>query len=348
MPKVLGELTEAPTRIRQWIDRTAPVMAELLDISYFHYAVDPDTGAFTHDTPALAVAAAQHAFASIDLTPGDMDLLCYGSPHMDQMPTPSAQIQERLGIPFCDELAVHANCTSAYKALYLAHHLIADGTNERALVLSANMASAELKADYYNQKKLDKESLFLRWFLCDGAGAVILTSRPEESSGYRLDHTYIESLAGSKPSLMGNRRPGYWINPRDEYDQAAHHLRQSFRNELSSDIFQEAEGSVFIKGLRRMMAKTPCDCSRIRWFQVNLPAKHIAESVREECKKEGIPRHAFYSRMEEMGYAGPPMAFICLDRLLREERCAPGEQIASFVTEVSKFMQAGYLLTYAP
>ena len=40
------------------------------------------------------------------------------------------------------------------------------------------------------------------------------------------------------------------------------------------------------------------------------------------------------------------MAFICLDKIIREERFNLGDCIASFVTEVSKFMQAGYVLTY--
>jgi 3-oxoacyl-[acyl-carrier-protein] synthase III len=45
-----------------------------------------------------------------------------------------------------------------------------------------------------------------------------------------------------------------------------------------------------------------------------------------------------------MGYAGPPMAFICLDKMIREEKLEKSDLILSFVTEVSKFMQAGFLL----
>jgi 3-oxoacyl-[acyl-carrier-protein] synthase III len=40
------------------------------------------------------------------------------------------------------------------------------------------------------------------------------------------------------------------------------------------------------------------------------------------------------------------MAFICLDHILREEKLEKGDLVLSFVTEVSKFMQAGYLLEY--
>ena len=40
------------------------------------------------------------------------------------------------------------------------------------------------------------------------------------------------------------------------------------------------------------------------------------------------------------------MVFICLDRIMREEKLEDGDLIVSFVTEVSKFMQAGYAMTY--
>jgi 3-oxoacyl-[acyl-carrier-protein] synthase III len=143
---------------------------------------------------------------------------------------------------------------------------------------------------------------------------------------------------------MFNERPAYWMNPRDEYDRGLHHLRQRFRNELASGLFQEPGGSVFFNGFLRMMAAAGIAANDLRWFQVNLPAKHIVESVVEELATVGVPRSALYTRMDRMGYAGPPMAFIALDALMREEALAPGDRVVSFVTEVSKFMQAGYVL----
>jgi 3-oxoacyl-[acyl-carrier-protein] synthase III len=47
-----------------------------------------------------------------------------------------------------------------------------------------------------------------------------------------------------------------------------------------------------------------------------------------------------------MGYAGPPMVFICLHKILQEENLEKGDLVLSFVTEVSKFMQAGFSLKY--
>ena len=40
------------------------------------------------------------------------------------------------------------------------------------------------------------------------------------------------------------------------------------------------------------------------------------------------------------------LVFMCLDRILREEKLNDLDLILSFVTEVSKFMQAGYAMRY--
>jgi len=343
---VLGELRRAPAKIRKWIKRSHLVMGELLDIDHVHYGIDPDTHEFNEDNISMAVHSARRALTMARMEPSDIDLICYGSAHQDQMPTASVRIQEELGIEVCDELSIHANCTSAYKALYLGHHLIRCGQNKNVLVLSANMSSSELRADYYNQELVDKESLFLRWFLSDGAGAVILSSDKAKSTGFEVEATYIESVGGKRPSLMFNHRPALWLNPRQEYEEGRHHLRQNFRNALSTSHFQEKNGSIFFNGFQRMVKKAHIDTETIRCFQINLPTKHIVDSIKEEFLRIGIEPKIFYSKLDQLGYCGPPMIFICLDKIIREERFEPGDRVASFVTEVSKFMQAGYILKY--
>jgi 3-oxoacyl-[acyl-carrier-protein] synthase III len=339
---VLGELDDAPPRVRKWLRSSGPVMRELLDIKWVHYAIDPETREFRDDNVTMATQAAVKALEMAALEPGEVDLICYGSAHQDQMPTASVLIQEALGIERCDELSIHANCTSAYKALYLAHELVRNGRNSRALVLSSSIASSELRAEYYNQALLDKESLFLRWFLCDGAGAVVLSSEPDSRLPIEVEATYIESIGGSRPSLMWNDRPAMWLCPKEEYESGRHHLKQRFRNALASGLFEEAEGSVFFSGLRRMLEREGLDTSGVRYFQVNMPTRHIVSSIMDECEAIGIRRETLYSKLDELGYCGPPMALICLDKILREEPLGRGDRVLSFVTEVSKFMQAGY------
>ncbi len=341
----LGEPTEAPKKIRRWLENTRSVMKQLLAVEYVHYAFDPGTREYFDDNITMSVKAALQALDHAGVSAGDVDLICYGSAHQDQMPTASVRIQEALGIEQCDEFSVHANCTSAYKALYLACELLRNGKNRTALVISSNVSSSELRAEYYNQALVDKESLFLRWFLCDGAGAVVLTSDEAVVHRLRVETAYVESVGGKRPSLMYNHRPAFWMNPREEFDRGLHHLRQNFRNELSTGLFFEGENSVFVAGFLRMLDEVALQPTSIDLFQVNLPSKHIAESVIDECVRHGMKKESFYTKMDTLGYCGPPMVFICLDSMVREGVVEDGTRVASFVTEVSKFMQAGYVMT---
>jgi 3-oxoacyl-[acyl-carrier-protein] synthase III len=260
------------------------------------------------------------------------------------MPTASVHIQEGLGIDQCAEISVHANCTSAYKALMIASDMIRSGRYQTALVISSGISSSELVAEYYNQPLVSKEELFLRYFLSDGAAALVLKAATDNEKGLYVDYTYIESVGGNKPSAMGNKRPAYWMNPKEEFDKGYHHLAQMFQEELRAN-FHEEGGSVFLHGLKRMLAKHPVDFKNLRFFQVNFPSKHISELIMDECGELGIPRDTLYSKMATMGYIGPPMALLCLDKIMHEEVLHPGDVVLSFVTEVSKFMQAGYVLS---
>jgi 3-oxoacyl-[acyl-carrier-protein] synthase III len=341
----LGEVKDAPEKIRNWQKRIRSLMKEMLDVEFYHFAIDPVSRKFIEDNVSMSVKAALKAISDAGMQPTDIELIVYGSAHQDQMPTASVRIQEKLGIEQCGEISVHANCTSAYKALLLAYDLIRNGRYKNALVISSSISSSELVAEYYNQPLIKKEELFLRYFLSDGAAALILKSTDTKQAGFFIEHVYMESVGGMKPSSMGNKRPAYWMNPREEFEKGYHHIAQMFQEELRSN-FHEPDGSVFLKGLRRMIAKYNIDLTGLRFFQVNFPSKHITELVMDECQSLGIPRNTLYSKMSTMGYIGPPMALLCLDKIKKEEKLNHNDLILSFVTEVSKFMQAGYLIRY--
>ncbi len=337
----LGKFLNTPHKIVKWLNRTKNIMHELLEVDQYYFAIDPLTRKYTDDNISMSVKAAEKALQMAGFQKKDIEFIAYGSPHQDQMPTPSVMIQDILGIERCGEISIHANCTSAYKALLTAYELIKSGRYNNALVLSSNIPSSELRADYYNQKKIKKEELFLRYFLSDGAGAVLLENSTDKDDGIFLENVYMESAGGKKSPAMYNKRPAYWMNPRVEYEEGYHHLKQIFNEQLRKQ-FIEKDGSVFYKGLKRMIKQYDIDVNKIRFFQINFPSRHIAELIIEECESLGISKEKVYTKLSSLGYNGPPMAFICLDKILREEKLEKNDLILSFVTEVSKFMQAGF------
>lgn len=339
----LGPITQAPQPVMKWIERIRPLMKEMIEVNYCHYAFDRISGQYTDDNVTMGAKAARVALESAGISTVDVEFIAYGSAHQHMMPTASVMIQQELGIEACAEISIHANCTSAYKAFLTAYDFIRIGRFKNALVISSGISSSELRASYYNQPLIRKEELFLRYFLCDGAGALVLKAAAKGEPGIVVECAHMESVGGLKPPAMLNRRPPYWMNPQEEWEQGRHHLAQMFNDQLRAH-FHDSDGSVFYKGLKRMIEKYDLNISGLKFFQVNFPSKHIAELMIEECGALGIKPETMYTRMSDMGYPGPPMVFISLDHILRNENLKPGDQILSFVTEVSKFMQAGFSL----
>lgn len=342
---VLGELQDAPVKIKKWIEKTTPLMKEMLGIEYYHYAIDPITRQFTENNLTMAEKASRIALKNARMRPADVELIVYGGPYMFEMPSPSAKLQEMLGIDSCGELSIHSNCTSVYKSLLLAAELLSSGRYSSALVVTSNMSSSTLRAEYYNQKLVNKEELFLRWYLCDGAGAVVLKSVKEKKNGFFLEDVYMESIGGKKTSAMYMRYPSYYMSPLDIFNNGHHHLVQAFQDELGKNFFEDGK-TVFYKGLCRMVNKFKIKPDDITYFLINMPTKHVVDLIVEECSGLGINNNRIFSSINKSGYSGPPAAVISLDGLLQQKKFRDQDLIVSFVSEVSKFLQAGFTIRY--
>lgn len=343
----LGHITEAPKKVMKWMKRTKHIMNEILDIDFCYYAIDPQTKEFTEDLVTMSAKSAKVALADAGVRAEDIELITVGSPLMEQIPPVTTRIQETLGIETCAEIAIHSNCTSAYKAFMVAYDMIRNGRYKNALVIASSMNSSMLKADFYNQALLTSEDIFLRWFLCDGSGAFVLEPSREKAGGLFVENIYNESVGGNKASGMHNKFPARFVNLIEAYDKGYHHVSQQFKAQLSEDMRDGNGNTIFTNGLTRMVNKYEIDLTKVRFFQINMPAKHVVDNILKECEEVlGLSRDIVYMKISNMGYAGPPAAFICLDKIKREEKLYKGDLILSFVTEVSKFMQAGFTLCY--
>lgn len=341
----LGHITGASSKIMKWMVRTKDIMNEMLDINSVYYAIDPKTKEFTEDLVTMSVKSAKKALEAANLKADDIDFITVGSPLNEQIPPISTRIQEALGIETCAEMSIHSNCTSAYKAFMVAYDMVRNGRYKNALVVASSMNSSMLKADFYNQALLTTEDIFLRWFLCDGSGAMVLVPSATKKEGLFVDNIYNESVGGRKPSAMHNGFPAYFVNLQEAYNKGYHHVCQMFKLELTQNMQDKNGRTLFTNGLARMVHKYNIDLSKVRFFQINMPAKHVVENILRECEEVlGLKRDIVYTKISKMGYAGPPAAFIALDKIVREEKLNEDDLVLSFVTEVSKFLQAGFTL----
>lgn len=341
---VLGHLDKVPPRLAAWITRMKPIMAEMLGIRFCHYALDPTTRQPTDDVVSMCFAAASKALEAAGLESRDIDLLVYAGISTENIcPPTSVLVQERLGIPRVAEYSIHSNCTSVYKALQLAADQIGLGRYRNALIVSAQLSSPFLRAEHYNQAIVSKSSVLLRWFLSDGAGALVLTSDPTANARHRLrvKHTYIESIGLGLGPDMYCLAGGHRMNPLEMYENGWHHLCQNFDKvaELSVELGKRAGDT--------MLERVGMSMEDFAYFLINVPTKHIFDRVHADIRREKAATSLkFFSKLAERGYPGPAAIIHALDEFLADERPVPGDLVGSVVAESSKWMYAGFALEY--
>lgn len=341
---VLGRLDKVPPRLAAWIERMQPIMAEMLGIRYCHYALDPVTRQPTDDVVSMCDAAARKALEAAGLGSENIDLLVYGGVSTENIcPPTSVLIQERLRMQRVAEYSIHSNCTSVYKALQLATDQIGLGRYRNALIVSAQLSSPFLRAEHYNQAIVEKSSVLLRWFLSDGAGALVLTADPAVGRGHRLRvrHTYIESIGLGLGPDMYCLAGGHRMNPLEMYENGWHHLCQNFDKvaELSVELAKQAGDT--------MLERIGMSVDDFAYFLINVPTKHIFDRVHADVRRDkGATRFKFYSKLAERGYPGPAAIVHALDEFLADETPVPGDIVGSVVAESSKWMYAGFALEY--
>lgn len=347
--QALGVLDEVPEELRTWLPRTRKLMKQLLGMEQYFYALDPQTGLPNETPSSLAAKAATRALEAAGLVAQDLELVIYAGASQDRWvcPPTSVFLQQALGIERCAELSIHSNCTSTYKALQVATDLIAYGRYERVLVASANQVSNLFHARTLNQAMMTRQQALMRYFLCDGAGAVVLT-RDRGGPGLRMVNTYLESVGIHEAPQMYTR-VGATTRMSEAYAQGLHHLTQDF-NQVS-----QTGPKFFIDGVQRFVAAlglTDADkplMDRLGFFLANVPADHLVSLGMDEARArfgfalEKI-RSVLYSTVANRGYTGPAAVLITLDELVKKGIVQDGHLVASFVTESSKWMNAGFLL----
>jgi 3-oxoacyl-[acyl-carrier-protein] synthase III len=339
---VLGKITDGPKKIMRRIERMRSLMKEMLGIEYSHYAMDPVTREATETGTSMAAKAARKALSAAGTRAEEIELLVHAAILYDYgCPPTSTLIQEALQIPYCAEIEIHSNCTAIYKALQVASDMIAAGRYKNALVVTSQLSSPFLRAEYFNQSVITEEQVVLRWFLSDGAGALVLTSERPASPALKVLDTYLESVGVNvAPSMRMNVGACHW-NMSEIYKTGGHHLTQDLKT------VARLAPELGAKGFVQMLDKWRQDLSKVRCCFLNIPTKHMMDLAAGELKR--LTKNAdipIYTKLSTRGYPGAPAILIALDGYLSETALERGDRLLSFVTESSKWMHAGFVLDY--
>jgi 3-oxoacyl-[acyl-carrier-protein] synthase-3 len=256
----------------------------------------------------------------------------YAGPGLASLIHPLISHHPRLHHPL--EISSHAGiCSSAAAGLVGAIRAIKTGEHRAALAIGSEHASDVLKSSRIHPIDDRRDgvplretqwfmSVFLRFMLSDGAGAMLLESEPNSKGlSLRVDWTHSLSLAHECPLCM-------------KLDNQNGLLSQDIRV-LQRHLFPAAETFV-----RSAMTR---HCESLGSYRMVLP--HLSsfffrrkmERMLEQLTDPGQPIVPYWTNLASAGNTGSASIFVMLDEFLLSHRLNEGERLLLFIPESGQF-----------
>jgi 3-oxoacyl-[acyl-carrier-protein] synthase III len=309
-----------------------------------HYAIDRHHNTLFSNED-LATRAAEACLLRSPLEARAVGLLCVATSQGDLiLPGFGSMVQARLGIPEVELHTAHGICSCGTMALKTAVNGLRVGDHQTALVVSSELASRLLVHTRYEAAggydRVDLQSEFLRWMLSDGAGALLVESRPRGRC-LRVDWIRSFSHADAFPVCMEVGRPTERADTRTWLDfptfaEAEAHGAILIRQDLR---ILEHIVRVGVDGALRLIAEGVLDVKKVDHFLCHYSSDHFRPKIAELLEMAGawIPQERWYTNLYTRGNTGCASIFIMLDEFLEEGRAAPGDTVLCMIPESGRF-----------
>lgn len=188
-------------------------------------------------TSSMATKAAQHALATAQLDPIDLDLIILTTNTPDYLvaPSPASQVQHALGATNIPAFTLSAGCTGFIYALSVAQQFISTGMHQNILVIGAELIS----------RYIDWEDRKTAVLFGDGAGAIILQATTEPcgpqhfvlgSDGSGADLIKVPAGGSAQPFLLDSpakQSPFVTMNGHEVFKFATRKFKESCHDVLA-------------------------------------------------------------------------------------------------------------------
>jgi len=350
----LGQVGPRPSRARRIILKSNKIVKR-------YYAIDPLTKESTH-TNAQMAAEAVRSLGEDEIA--DLDLLVCGTTMPDQlMPNHALMVHGELALSPLEVVSTAGICLSGATALKYAYTSIKSGEARKAVSTGSENASASMRARHFKEEidgKVDAleknleiafEKDFLRWMLSDGAGAFLLTERPNEDGiSLKIEKIFSRSYANELEACMYSgceKLEDGSLKGWREYEQDEL-LRESIFS-VKQDVKLLNESIIeytVTKPLQEMLEKELFSPSEIDWFLPHYSSGFFRDKVYEGMKKAGcdIPQEKWFTNLPYKGNTGSASFYIMVEELFNSGKFQKGEKILCYVPESGRFSTAFILL----
>lgn len=322
-----------------------------------HYAMAPD-GSVSHSNAQMCALAVKAALDRAGLDPGDLGMLSAATTQGDLLaPGHAAQVHAELGGGPMEIASFQSVCGSSLMAAKAAWLSVRAGEHDAAAACAGEFSSRWFRPSFYEgtalvdaKGRVRAEADFLRFTLSDGAGAVVVESKPRPGA-LKINLIDIVSLADRYDPCMwagatveDRTDPlAFWAKagPRAASEAGAIALLQDF--ELLKRVIRAWVG-VYLEKV---------DCGRIVPAEIDHCLVHYsAKSLRAEIVSlledtaGMISQEKWFSVLREKGNVGSASIWLMLDGLMQSGKVRAGEKILCVVPESGRAL-VGFMVLEA-
>lgn len=353
MEKFIGMVDGKPSRVR-------PIILRQNGIKTRYYALD-ENHKITHTNAQLAQSAIERLFES-DVEKKEIQFLSCATSMPDQfMPSHASMVH---GAAFEQPLEIASLagvCMSGLLALKTAWLSVGSGNSDNAVCVASELLSPAMLSHFFNEEmkhlKLIEENPhlafekdFLRFMLSDGAGALLLQSKPNGDKNLRIDWIKTYSYANSQPSCMymwaeklSNGDLKGWKNftGKEMSEKSVWSLKQDVRQ------LNENSMKYFVDAVESALKKTGQNCDEITYAIPHLSSMYFYDKLDQEFKRRGIdlPTSKWFTNLTWVGNIGSASPFTALDELIKTKHIKQGDKILLMVPESGRFSCGAALFT---
>ncbi len=353
---VLGMVDGQKSRSRRIVLRSNGIITR-------HYAIDPTSGKFTHNNAKMTAEAVRELLKKSSVRLDEIDCLSCGTSSPDQLqPAHGCMVQGELSMPPTEVATTSGVCLSGITAMKYAYTSIASGMTGSAVATGSEFASSAMRSSYFetddpakyeelkNKPSLAFEKDFLRWMLSDGAGAALLTNKPNSGrTSLRIDWIDILSFSGNLPVCMyagGVKREDGSFEGMREVDDPQKLLKEHYLV-LKQDarILDEHILPVSAQTLVTIAAKRGLQPDEITWFLPHYSSEYFRTGLHDAFADGGfpIPFEKWFTNLPVKGNVGAASIYLIIEELFYSGRLKPGDRLLCYIPESARF-SIGYML----
>ena len=263
--------------------------------------------------------------------------------------------------PPMEVMSMAGVCVAGMAAMKHAFNAVRTGEHQSAVAVASECASAIMRSENFisevTQKQLDNakpeigfEKDFLRWMLSDGAGAVQLSNRPNESGlSFKIDWIELTSYANEMPVCMyagGEVQNGQFISwksvPQAERDAKSFMAIKQDVKLLNENIVKYTVE----KALSKLIEKYDLKAEDIDYFLPHYSSDFFRDRLLCGLRNINfeIAQEKWFTNLTQCGNTGSASIYIILEEFARTFPLKAGQKVLCYVPESGRFSSCFMLL----